>query len=221
MIYEPVHQGILIIDIVGFGRLNRRNTTRIRMRDELYRMFEEGLGCALIAESAYALKDLGDGILALFESQIPKSRLLHPLVPHLVSDLEAYNREVSEEARMRLRIAMHAGEDVPHGMEYIGEALNHAFRLLDSNALRQRLATVDAPLAVIVSQLIYDEVVRQGYTGIDPSGYENVRITVKETKRASAWIWTPHSREHGVDSSDHRCCLNGGQATTATPLHHS
>lgn len=191
MAYEPVHHGICIIDIEGFGRLDRKNTTRIQMRDALYDIFGQGLRQASIRESDLTLKDQGDGILALFDPQVPKSRLIHPLVSQLVAGLDAYNRIASEEGRMRLRVAIHAGEVVRHGSDHIGEDLNHAFRLLDCKTLRRWLAAVDTPLALIVSQLVYDGMVKHGYPGIDASGYRPVRVTVKETIRAPAWIWMP------------------------------
>lgn len=192
MTCEIEHHGIVIVDIAGFGRLDLSNTTRILMREALYRIFHEGLRDAAIGGSERVLKDLGDGILALFAPHLHKCRLIHHLIPLLLTGLEAYNREVAQKARMRVRVVVHAGEVVPHSIEHIGEDLNHAFRLLDSRALRRQLTVTEAPLVLIVSQLIYDGVVKHGYCGIDPGSYEPVRITVKETRRASAWIWTPH-----------------------------
>src|SRR6266516_3410441 len=196
MTYDPVHRSIVIVDIEGFCKPSRTNTARIRMREALYRMFNDVLRRASIAESQCTLKDQGDGILALVQPQVCKCRLIYPLIPHLDAALEAYNRNVGEEAQMRLRVAIHAGEVVRHSIDhvrdYVGEDLNHAFRLLASRVLRRQLAASDAPLVLIVSQLIYDGVVKHGYPGIDVPSYEQVRVTAKETKAASAWISIPH-----------------------------
>jgi class 3 adenylate cyclase len=191
MICEPVYRGICIVDIEGFSRHYRKNPTRVQMREALFRMFHQGLRNASIRESERVLKDLGDGILALILPQVSKPRLIHPLVSDLVTALEDYNRQVGSEARIRLRVAVHAGDVVPHAMDHIGEDLNHAFRLLDSKVLRRRLADTEAPLALIVSELIYDCVVKQGYLGIDPAAFDAVHFMTKEGKRVRAWIWTP------------------------------
>jgi class 3 adenylate cyclase len=193
MRYEPVHRGILAVDIEGFGRRDRTDTDRIRMREAMKEMVVEGLRRSGIATSKRTLKDQGDGILALVDPRVSKCRLIHPLIPWLALALDAYNRNVDDEARMRLRVCVHAGEVVPHETDHTGEDLIHAYRLLDSKLLRQRLAAADAPLILIVSQRIYHGVVRHRYARIDPSTYEAARITTKETKRAMAWIWKPTS----------------------------
>ena len=85
MLYEPIHQGIVIIDIEQFGRADRTNLIRAHMSDAMRRMFGEGLRRASISESERVLKTQGDGLLALFAPHVRKSRLVHPLVPHLVA----------------------------------------------------------------------------------------------------------------------------------------
>jgi class 3 adenylate cyclase len=197
MVQEPMHLGICIVDIEGFGR-HPRNPTLVQMREVLYQTFHEGLCQASISEPERVLKDLGDGILALFAPQVPKPRLINPLVFRLVAALDAYNATAGPGMRMRLRVVVHAGEIVRHSDEHVGVDLTHAFRLLGSTTAHQRLAETEASLVLIVSQFFYEKVVAHGYPGIDPAAFEPVRVTMKETKRARAWIWTP-SRDDDVD----------------------
>jgi len=48
-----------------------------------------------------------------------------------------------------------------------GEALDIAFRLLDSPRAKKALRMTIDPLALVISGDIYRSVVRQGYQGID------------------------------------------------------
>src|SRR5574341_1263563 len=95
---EPVHRGIVIADIEGSCRPGRTNLTLVGMSDALRRMVEEGFRRASISERQVVLKGLGDGLLALLHSDVNKPRMIEPLVPHLVSQLQARNRKVGEQS---------------------------------------------------------------------------------------------------------------------------
>src|SRR5215212_10005815 len=43
---EPEHRGILALDIQGFGRLDRGNPARVRMRSGLHRILQNALRAA-------------------------------------------------------------------------------------------------------------------------------------------------------------------------------
>lgn len=199
MRYEPVHRSIMAVDIEGFGRRDRTDRIRVELREALFDLLEKALARISISASDCHRADLGDGVLVLFSPQVSKLRLIDPFVPGLAAGLEAYNRGARVEARLRVRVVLHAGEVVADEHGYVGADLNLAFRLLDSAVLRRHLAATDAPLALIVSQAIHDGIISHRYGGLDPSSYQPVRVTTKKAQPLRAWIWAP---PHPTDETD-------------------
>jgi tetratricopeptide (TPR) repeat protein len=189
---RPVHHGFLIFDIEGFGRLDRSNPIRGRLRATLYHALDEGMRHARIAEAEYRLSDIGDGALVLLKPHVSKLLLLDRLIPRLVGVIAAHNAEVAEPERLRLRAVVHAGEVLVDDSGVFGEDLNHAFRLLDSPDLHRRLTEADGPVAVIVSEIIYEGIVKHGYGGVEAGSFAEVSVAVKETN-ALGWVWVPEA----------------------------
>jgi class 3 adenylate cyclase len=120
---EPEHRGILALDIQGFGRLDRSNPARVRMRTGLHRILQNALTAAGIHPESADQSEYGDGILVLLDPQISKARLLYPLLPRLVSGLAQYNGAAPDGERLRLRVVVHAGELLRDGYGMTGEDL--------------------------------------------------------------------------------------------------
>ena len=119
-----------------------------------------------------------------------KAALLHPFIPRLSALLHDLNGRAEPDHRVRVRVAVHAGEVIhgPHG--WIGTDLNLACRLVDSTPLRQELIRrPQADLALIVSEVIHRAVVQHGHRGVDPASYRPVHIAVKEVV-TPAWMRT-------------------------------
>lgn len=135
-----------------------------------------------------AIEDRGDGMILLIPATVSKVDILDPVIPRLAHELHTHNVKVDPELRIRLRVAVHAGEvhRDPHG--WVGSDLNTACRLVNSEPLYQQLqATPDRPLALIVSNLIYHGVVRHHYRTIDPTTYTPIRVISKEVDTV-AWL---------------------------------
>jgi hypothetical protein len=92
--------------------------------------------------------------------------------------------------RIRVRVAMHSG-DVPRDPYPIhGEATVLACRLLDATILRSCLDATEQPLAAIVSQTIYENIVKQAYPPIDPLAWHPAVAATKEGPKP-AWVHVP------------------------------
>jgi hypothetical protein len=111
--HQPLHRTILAVDIEGFGRPERSNPVRIRLQEELYVLFGDALHRSGVGSDHYSLTDLGDGILALVSNDISKVVLIDPLLGELAAGLRDHNRSASDVGRLRLRLALHAGELYP------------------------------------------------------------------------------------------------------------
>lgn len=100
-----------------------------------------------------------------------------------------HNQVHGPDARMRLRLALHAGEVLHDAHGVTGTAVTLAFRLLEAGQLKQALAGSPGVLAVITSAWFYEEVIRhtEGYA---PATWRRVHVAVTET-REDRWISLP------------------------------
>ncbi len=188
---EPIYRGILGIDIEGFNRPEWTDPTRARLRARLHRLVDQAIAVAEIALSSTVRTDTGDGLWLLVSSEVSTARLLHPLVSRLASGLAGDNQQVPAAERLRLRVAVHAGEVLHDPYGHTGASFNHAARLLDAEATRAVLAaSPTADVVLVVSDTVYEGVVRHGYEGIDPAGWQPIRIHAKETT-TRAWVHLP------------------------------
>src|SRR5271166_289859 len=194
----PRHRSIVAIDIERSTSPERTNPIREELRHEAYRLLEVAMRTAGITDGyCDPLADRGDGVLALIHpaDEVPKTLLLNPLVPVLVTLLAERNASLGAAERyrreLRLRVVIHAGEIHYDGKGYFGEALDVAFRLLDAPRLKESLSRGPGPLVLAVSDVIYWSIVSQDYEGIPRECYQPVlRVTVGGRRR-TGWVHVP------------------------------
>lgn len=172
-----MHRSVLVIDVEKFGDPARINVDQLVVRDGMYRALEGALADAGISPSSWATEDRGDGALVLISPEVPKSWLVTRLPIRLAAALGNHNADCSAEARMRLRMALHAGEIHPDAHGITGRAVNRTFRLVEAPALKSALARSAGVLALIVSDWFYDEVVRHE-PAAGPGCYRQVRVVM-------------------------------------------
>jgi PAS domain S-box-containing protein len=210
---EPEHRGILAVDIQGFGRLDRSNPDRAQMRVGLHRLLDGAMAAARIKPEHIEQTECGDGVLVLLDPQVSKARLLHPLLSRLANGLARYNDAVPRSARLRLRVVVHAGELLRDALGITGEDLVLAFRLLDANVVRACLTQTGADLVLVVSDVIYQGIVKHGYGAVDPASFQSVWVTTKETC-ARTWLHIPGSRREDIAAVS----ASGAAASSPTTL---
>ncbi|WUI02594.1 hypothetical protein OHR68_12560 [Spirillospora sp. NBC_00431] len=181
-----VHNTIVCVDVAGFGDPRRTLPHQTAVRDGLYRALMTALKrCGLPWRDCHH-EDRGDGVLVLVPAAVPKARLSGGLPPALAVALEEHNLVHAEESRIRLRLALHAGEVRHDSHGATGPALNHAFRLLDAPVLKDALSASPGVLAVVASDRFFDDVIRHDPAS-RPDAYRRTETAVKET-RTPAWI---------------------------------
>ena len=163
------------------------NPHQVAVRDGLYRAMQDAFGRAGILWDNCDHEDRGDGVFVLVPAEVPKALLAESLPPALVTALRAHNAGHPWPERIRLRMALHAGEVHydQHGVTAV--AVNLAFRLLDAHPLKAALASSSGVLAVIVSSWFFEEVVRHSGAA---AGYRPLEVAVKETT-TTGWICLP------------------------------
>lgn len=176
----------------------------------------------------------GDGYVFGVPSELAPF-LLDPLLNQLQEVLEEHDsrlRSQDRRLRLRLRVAIHIGSvpDSGERREGIGTPMNDTFRLLDSAPIRLELTDSNPDLtlmAAIVSQRMFEDVVRAGFTpGLPPDRFRPViaEVTAKEFAQP-AWIFVPKpsrssSLTPGAATSQASAdSVPDGQASGGTTVH--
>ena len=186
MLQPAIHRAILIVDVENFGDPARTNTDQLAVRDALYGALRQSFAMARINWAECVTEDRGDGALVLVPPTVPKSWLVTRLPTHLAEMLVRYNAACPAQARIRLRMALHAGEVHPDAYGSAGTSVNRAFRLIEASASRTALRHSSGVIALIVSDWFYDEVVRH-HPAAEPSCFRRVHVAIKETVM-TAWV---------------------------------
>jgi len=184
-----VHRTILVVDVEEFGSPGRTNPHRVAVRNGLYRALRRAFRACGIPWARCRIQDTGDGILLLAPAQLPKALFARALPGELAEALRQHNAVHSERERIRLRMALHAGEVSYDEHGVTASAVNLAFRLLDAPALKAALAGSPGVLALVTSVWFFDEVTRH-VAAPGPASYRPIRVAVKETSTI-AWMALP------------------------------
>ncbi len=187
---RAVHRSIVVVDVEGFGDDRRASWHQVAVRDGLYQAMERAFGQAGIPWACCDHEDRGDGIFILVPPEVPKELLAESLPASLAAELDRHNRTHDAPERIRLRMALHAGEVRYDRHGTTAAAVNLAFRLLEADAIKAALAADQGVLAVITSAWFFHEVIRHN-PACDPAVYRRVQVTVKETT-TTGWIHLPH-----------------------------
>jgi class 3 adenylate cyclase len=186
---DPQHRSIIVIDVANFGR--RTDLAQLHVRTSLDEVVRAACRASRLPLAGLAFEDRGDGLIVFVPATVSKAALVQPFLPSMETLLHSHNAKADVAHRIRVRIAVHAGEVVagPHG--WIGTDLNLTCRLVDSVPLREELVRRPrADLVVALSDVVHRAVVRHGHRGIDASAYREVPVNVKEVA-TRAWIHSP------------------------------
>ncbi|MEA5367188.1 tetratricopeptide repeat protein [Amycolatopsis sp., V23-08] len=181
-----VHRTILVVDVERYGSPARSDLDRVAVRAGLYAALEAAFAAAAVVWAGCDRANSGDGVLVVIPPTVPKSVFVQSLPGNLIAELRRYNERSSAARRVRLRMALHAGEVVYDDHGVVGTAVNHTFRLVESPAFRSIFARSGGELGLIVSSWIFEEVVRNGEPG-EADAYRPVQAVVKETE-TTAWV---------------------------------
>lgn len=198
----PHYRAIVALDIER--STCRPDPVKAELRNKLYELVDAAFCTAGIRKNYRdQFIDRGDGILALIHpvDQAPKALLLNRVIPVLTQLLTDYNASLSRESRsqrqLRVRVVVHAGEVHYDANGCFGEALDIAFRLLDSVHVKKVLRTAASPLTLVISGDIFSTVVRHGYEDIDQRAFfPLVRVCVAD-HRYAGWVHVPEEVTQG------------------------
>ncbi|MBR7837406.1 hypothetical protein KDL01_29270 [Actinospica durhamensis] len=184
---DAMHHLVVLYDIQASAAL--ADPEKLIARQSMNDCCDAALAAASIPSEQVTVKDLGDGAMLRFTADVPKSRVLGVWLREFHAGLK---RDYEQMARpSQIRLAVHAGELHRSLSEHTGATLDFIARLVNAPVAKQVLeATPSAPLAVVVSEQIYDQVVRHRGGELEPDAFTPISVQVKETD-ASAWLYLP------------------------------
>lgn len=185
----PEYRPMLAVDIEDSTR--HGDLPLLAARRVLFEAVEATCADSSIDWAGCHREDLGDGMRLVFPADTPKHRLIVPFLHTLSDRLGRHNGTADAGNRLRLRAALHGGDVQVSEGQVAGHAFAVLTRLLDAPALRRALAgTPVGPLALILSQHVYDNTVEHGYPGIDPASFAPVTVAVRD-QQVPAWLHVP------------------------------
>lgn len=136
----------------------------------------------------------GDGELAILPVDTSEPTIVAYLAPTLDRLLRESNRHLMPEARVRMRIALHVGlVHLDGATGFPGSAVVTVCRLVNAPPLKRALELYPAAAVVqIVSEPLYEDIVRNRYEGLRPDRYTRVPVELPDKGfRSTAWITVP------------------------------
>ncbi|MFD8496944.1 hypothetical protein [Amycolatopsis sp. NPDC059657] len=186
---EIKHHTVVVVDVEGFGDRRRTNTHQRGVRDGLYQVVKTAFDTVGVPWADCYHEDRGDAVFILAPATTPKALFVETLPPTLITALRVHNETHPDAQRIRLRMALHAGEVCYDDHGVTSASLTLAFRLINAAPLKTALASSPGVLAVITSNWFFDDVVRHS-PGAAPATYRQVSVVEKETT-TTGWITLP------------------------------
>lgn len=178
-------------DIEGYSRFLDPEAARAQERFvELLRAARAHAG---IDESDVLIQQSGDGQYAMLPACIDETVVIPRLLEGFALALRAANRDLGDRDRLRIRVALDRGIVKPSVNGYVGRSTITVHRLLDSQPLRDALAErARFDHALIVSETLYQEVVRHGHGGLEPTEFTETLVHLpRKNFSERAWLHLP------------------------------
>ena len=182
--------GLIAIDIAGYGHPDRIEPVQAHLRAVLYRLLQTAIERCDVGFDACMHKDQGDGVIVVLPPGVSMTVAAGQFVDEMHDGLRAHNQVSDVPAKLRLRVALHAGEIHADRYGLIGSAIVHLTRLLNAGEVKHVLAKSSAPMVVVASGQLYHDVIRHGWDRVNPCEYAPIEIQNKETT-TRAWIRLP------------------------------
>jgi hypothetical protein len=171
----------------------RDNVLQYRAQQAFQRVMRQAADELGLDRVRWVTQQGGDGELAILPPRTRETTVVTQLTPTIDRLLREHNRGLAQEARVRLRVAVHEGLVHLDGANgYPGEAVVTVCRLVDAPLLKAALRVFpEANVALIVSDRIYRDVVRN-YHALRPERFRRVTASLPDKGfETQAWIFVP------------------------------
>ncbi|RAO00798.1 hypothetical protein [Micromonospora noduli] len=187
-ILSPAQRLLFACDVEGFGQADAG--LQSRWRHAVHQILGEAASQVGLDSQRWQRQCAGDGELAVLPHGTSWRTVFEHLMDAVDRQLHEYNRYATDNARLRLRVAVHEGTVADTSDGFAGQAAATVTRLVDALPLQQALAEhPKASMAVAVSDPVFHEMTAGRST--EPDRY--MRITVPQSMESTenAWMFVP------------------------------
>jgi class 3 adenylate cyclase len=181
---------MLAVDIAEFTRTDRDDEIQLHLRTCLYGLLREAFGRSGMSWDQGQHEDRGDGAVMIFSPDQAAQPIVDAFPDRLRCLIRRHNRFSCEPVRMQLRVAVHVGPVYRDEHGFAGDDVTYLCRMLDAQPLRRALTDSGAELAFIISDYVYEKLVRRRQSLADQRSFQRVRTQVKRTL-VHGWIFLP------------------------------
>ncbi|MFI6999532.1 hypothetical protein [Nocardia sp. NPDC050175] len=182
---------LLSVDAVGYGAGDDQRHRAIQTG--LLAVLDRAAAQAGLDRSEWAKQQAGDGELAILPADQSDREpvIVDDFVRELSAALARHNEDLKDEARLRLRLAIHFGAAAPGANGYVGKGVVVVSRLVECTQIKNALRVMrTANLAVIISAQVFNDVVVPRYTALPRTAFREVPVRHKEFAE-SAYLLLP------------------------------
>ena len=181
-----LHRTIMAVDVVGYNHPMRTLAHQETVHEGFNQIMRTAFADTGVPWDVCTVENTGDGAMILLPPEVAKADLVAELPERVHAGLRRYNTAHAPEAAIQLRLALHAGEVRQGSFGAVSQAISFTFRLLDAPEAKAALKESGADLALIVSAVIYSDVVVHD-PAAEPGTYQRIPVEVKETT-TEAWL---------------------------------
>lgn len=184
------------MDATGYG-----SSDDIRQREvqqQLADILDDTAEQVGLDRPSWRRQQAGDGELAVLPDDVAEKRVVDDFVRALAKALAGLNRRRLPEARLRLRLAIHYGVVSTGRLGFPGQGAVEVSRMVDGVPVRLALLRSDAELVVVLSEIVFQDTVRQPHTTLRPEQFRCVRVRNKEFDR-EVFVYVPGHDVHALD----------------------
>jgi hypothetical protein len=190
-----VYRLLVAVDVEKYSK--RTAMEQLRAQTDLRQVLEDAASRSGLDRGAWHKQVRGDGELAVLPAEVDVPCVVGAFVHGLETALADLNDARVGRPALRLRLALHHGTLAPGPFGPIGDAPILVSRLLDASPLRRALADQrHGDLGLVVSDALYNDVVRTGFCSLTPDDFAPIRVTTKGT------LYRGHVRRPRVVGAD-------------------
>lgn len=191
------HRPLVSIDAKGYGSADGRR--QVAWQRGLTEVLAASAAAAGLRRGEWDCQKGGDGEFAVLPADEPLNALIDDFPRELADHLADFNEDRRDDARLRLRLAIHHGVVEPAANGYAGAGAVVVSRLVNASIARSaQAAAPEAGLVVILSNRIFLDTVAQGHTTLRPARFRRVVVENKEYAE-DAWLYLPGHDVRGLD----------------------
>jgi hypothetical protein len=181
----------LAVDVEAYSRYLTEGAERTQER--LVTALERTLDFAQVNESQILVQDQGDGRFMIFPASVDEAKVIPALVTGLRAALAEVNQDLSQAARMRLRVALDRGQIKRGRSGFVGNVAIAVHRIVDAPQTRQALASHQrSDFVLAISDYLYQDVASHEYSDLDPSHFRRTELDVPGKDFSGiAWLYVP------------------------------